>query len=116
MKQWELIEAVPIECTMDNSGIYTVINRVKSNKTHKQYADTTVLIRCDIILSSIQPGNLRVPQTDIPLVSFIGRENDVRKHVIQWIGLEGINLSAEHASYIGYELMRAKHDFNYTQD
>ncbi len=104
MKTWELIGAVPIQCTMDDSGIYTVINRTKSDKTHKQYADSRYFVRCDIMTTE-----------DIPLVSFQGPENDVRKHVIKWLGENGYTISTEHGSYIGRELFRAEHDFNYVQ-
>ena len=54
--------------------------------------------------------------TDQPLVSFQGLENDVRKHTIRWIEDNGYEISTEHASYIGRELFRAAHDFNFIQD
>lgn len=104
MENWELIEATPIECTMDDSGIYTVIHRRTGTETHKQYADCRVFVRCDIMTTD-----------DMPLISFQGLEDDVRKHVIKWIGENGYTISAEHGSYIGRELFRAVHDFRYIQ-
>lgn len=106
MKNWELIEAEPIECTLDDSGIYTVINRIKSDKVHKGYPDNRIFVRCDIMTTD-----------DEPLVSFQGSENDVRKHVIRWIKEDTWRrISTEHASYIGRGLFRAVHDFHYIQD
>jgi hypothetical protein len=105
MKTWELIEAVPVECTLDGSGIYTVIHRRTGTETHKQYQDSRVFVRCDIMSSD-----------DTPLISFQGLEDDVRKNVIRWIGENGYAISAEHGSYIGRELFKAVHDFHYKQD
>ena len=116
MKTWELINVEPVDCTLDDSGIYTMIHRKQSDQVHKGYPDSRVFVRCDIVLSAIQPGNSRTPQTDIPLISFQGLEDDVRKYVIEWIRLNGYRISTEHASHIGRELFRAVHDFNYVQD
>ncbi len=104
--EWGLVEVESIDCTMDNSGLYVTINRIKSDKTHKQYQDSRVFVRCGIMTTK-----------DIPLVSFQGPENDVRKHTIRWIkDFWHLEISTEHASYIGRELFRAVHDFNYVQD
>ena len=105
MKTWELIEAEPINCTLDDSRIYTAIHRKTSDKVHKGYPDSRVFVRCDIMTTD-----------DNPLVSFQGLEDNVRKHVIEWIEEHGFEISTEHASYIGRELLRAVHDFNYNQD
>ena len=105
IKDWELIEVEPIECTLDDSGIYTVINRKTSDKIHKGYSDSRVFVRCDVMTTN-----------NLPLVSFQGLEDDVRKNVIRWINENGYKISAEHASYIGRELFRAVHDFYYIQD
>ena len=108
--EWQLIETVDRECTIDNSGVYTVINRIKQTETHKQYASTNILIRVDILRTD----------DDIPLVSYQGEANSVRKAVIDWLDANtpvmanGI-ISNEHASYIGYEIMRAQSEENYVQ-
>ncbi len=112
MKAWELIEAEQIECVLDDSGVYTMIHRKTSDQVHKGYPDSRVFVRVDIMTTGC--GNW--PKSDQPLVSFQGLENDVRKNVIRWIGENGYTISTEHASYIGRELFRAVHDFNYVQD
>ena len=56
------------------------------------------------------------------VMSWIGTANNVRKHLIQFvrmntrIGSPLFFISLEHASYIGYELLRAEMDENYVQD
>ncbi len=103
--KWKLHEVKDIECTMDKSGIYCMIARVK-----KTGGISTV--RLDLM----SENNCE------PLVSFIGPANAVRKHTIKWIwehSLDDIivsNISTEHASYIGYELSRAERKINYVQD
>lgn len=102
--KWELIECEDMPCTIDNSGIYTVISRIE-DFTDKTYTTTSVLIRVDILSSA-----------DNPLVSFQGEANAVRKSVIAWITLHAVMpISTEHASYIGYEIMRARSEENYIQ-
>lgn len=108
---WKLVHTTPIECTMDDSGVYTVINRIEESDTHKGYIGKRLSVRCDIMST----------KDDEPLISFQGSANDVRKHVIRWIktysGLPSLaKLSWEHASYIGWELHRAETDPNYVQD
>ena len=103
--QWELEQVKPIDCTMDDSGVYTVINRIVKTETHKEYSGQRVLVRVDILNIGI----------DIPVRSFIGVGNDVRKAVIHFIG-NLYKFSREHASYIGYEIARAEADVNYKQD
>lgn len=102
---WKLIEVEDVECTLDNSGVYTVINRIKHTGTHKRQTKTDVLIRVDIMGSHL----------DKPLVSYQGEANAVRKAVIAWLTISGINISKEHASYIGYEIMRAQSEENHVQ-
>jgi len=104
--EWQLIEVKDIDCAMDNSGIYTVIHRKTSDKTHKGYADYRVFVRIDIMRSC----------DDIPLISFYGLENNVRKHVMRWLDDNACQVSTEHASYIGRELHRATTDINYIQE
>ena len=106
---WKLVHTTPIECMMDDSGVYTVINRIEEHDAHKGHIGIRVSVRCDIMSTD-----------DTPLVSFQGSANDVRKHVISWLSTEfrlgSRILSNEHASYIGWELHRAETDPNYVQD
>lgn len=112
--QWELEKVEKIDCTMDDSGVYTVINRVM--ETNYGHGAGTVLkaIRVDVMTDN------HGENADFPLRSFIGPGNDVRKRVIAWLWdrpLEQANcISSEHASYIGYEIARAMIDENYVQD
>lgn len=114
MKAWELEKVEPIECTLDDSGVYTVINRTVQKETHKQYAGGRLAIRVDVMATD----------GDKPLRSFVGPGNDVRKRVIAWIvkyfasndGNGAGFISGEHASYIGYEIARAMSDPEYVQD
>ncbi len=108
-ENWTLNYAEPSECIMDNSGIYTVINRQEKTETHKQYAGMRVSVRIDVMADA-----------DVPLISFQGAAEDVRKAVIRWIEnhfgfIHGRSFSIEHASYIGAELERAMSDTKYVQ-
>lgn len=107
---WELEQVKPIDCTLDDSGVYTVIHRVVKAETHKQYAGDRLLIRVDVLDN--EGGE--------PIRSFIGNGNDVRKAVIAFMGdcvyPSPRRFSQEHASYIGYEIARAEADENYVQD
>ena len=112
MKQWKLNEIGNIECTMDNSGVYTIISRIEKKSTHKQYTGVVVTIRVDVM-----------GLADEPLQSFVGKGNDVRKAVIAYLlkleyeyRFDGVNISEEHYSYIGYEISRAMTTENYIQD
>ena len=107
---WQLVEVSDVDCTMDDSGVYVVVNRVVRKETHKQYSGERVLVRADLMTVN-----------NAPIMSFIGSANNVRKHLIRFIKVySGIPsmamLSWEHASYIGYELHRAETDPNYVQD
>ena len=102
---WKLVHTTPIECTMDDSGVYTVINRIEEHDSHTGITIVDVSVRCDIMTSDGEP-----------LISFQGSANDVRKYVIAYnTGLMPA-MSLEHASYIGWELHRAETDPNYVQD
>jgi hypothetical protein len=81
-RDWELINCEAIDCTMDQSKHYTAINYVGSGG-----------VRCDIM-----------SDTDEPVMSFSGHYSDVRKYVIAFFAEENINISIEHASYIGEQL------------
>ena len=101
---WELREAKHVEAAPDDSGVYAVINRVAVKTTHKEYSGEVIRVRLDLMTSA---GD--------PIMSWIGSANNVRKHAIAYI--DGRYLSSrEHASYIGYELLRAETDPNYVQD
>lgn len=106
---WELKECKAIDCVMDNSGIYTVIHRIEQTAHSKGHFCSTVLVRVDIMASV----------DDMPLMSFVGKADDVRKHVIRWIVIEYLYestpLSAEHASYIGSEIAKAELQVHYVQ-
>ena len=77
---WELINTEAIDCTMDDSKHYTIISYAGSG-----------LVRCDIM-----------DCRDRPIKSFQGYFKDVRKYVVRFLGY--VNISHEHASYIGEEL------------
>lgn len=109
--QWELIEVTEdAPCTMDESGIYTVINRVVKPFTHKEYSGERISVRVDIM----SEGNE-------PIRSFIGdNPNAVRKAVIRYLTDGKLcmprSISREHASYIGYDIHRAFTDPQFVQD
>ena len=89
---WTLTEVQDTDCLMDDSGVYVTIHRVRAD-----------LMDCN----------------DEPITSFIGTANAVRKAVIRFLtgaGPIGYLISAEHASYIGYELLRAETDPKFVQD
>lgn len=83
------------ECEIDNSGIYTIINRKEVNDSHKGYCGLRIIIRVDIM------------EKNEPLVSFESEHTEaLRKNVIQWID-KRYKISTEHAAYIGAEIERA---------
>jgi len=81
---WELKQIKHTEWLQDKSGYYTLINWIDKNN-----------VRLDIM-----------NRDDMPVVSFQGKANDVRKHIMQHIDSRW-SLSLEHASYIGAELTKA---------
>ena len=106
---WELREVSDVECTLDDSGVYVTIHRIVRSETHKEYYGTHILVRADLMTVDNEP-----------IVSFIGTANAVRKHLIRFLMNDETGhypcISQEHASYIGYELLRAETDPNYVQD
>ena len=110
---WELEEAEPRECTLDDSGVYTVIHRIAPAETQIQFVDELVPVRVDVMTTDNKP-----------IRSFVGNGNDVRKAVIAFLtgnkdefaSDENGYVSREHTSYIGYEIARAEADENYIQD
>ena len=110
---WKLIEAMPVETTLDASGVHVVIHRVVTKETHKEYSGERILVRADLMGDDNEP-----------IVSYIGPAENVRKRLIGYIvdhgsGYDwrtGMGMSLEHASYIGAELYRASIDPAYCQD
>ena len=45
---------------------------------------------------------------DIPLVSFFGAAENVRKAIANWFADSGYKVSLEHMAYIGYEICKAE--------
>ncbi len=120
--KWKLNQAEDVECTLDDSGVYTVINRQKKMEIVKQNYVERVTIRGDIF--SKNPNN---NGDDIALQSFEGEGNAVRKAVIKWLShfyLDaedneyskiGHCISTEQGSSIGYEIARDMLDKHYVQ-
>ena len=118
------------ETVMDDSGVYVVIRRVETVETHKGYSGIRVTVRADLMTNVECPtmdgppyfGKPRLRHD--PIMSFSGSANAVRKALIRFINEEHyityvndeMPLGLEHASYIGYELLRAELTPNYQQD
>lgn len=116
---WELREVKDIEATLDDSGVYVVINRVVTERTFKDIVGDVVRVRADLMarVEADTANKVVAADTDEPIVSFIGDANAVRKHLIAYIEQHCCPpFSHEHASYIGYELLRAETDPHYVQD
>lgn len=118
-KDWKLQEVEDVETTLDDSGLYVIINRVVETRTFKDREADVVRVRADLMKQA--PGD----DYHEPIVSFIGSANAVRKHLIRFLDNAGLgftladvhhSISREHASYIGYELLRAETDRAYVQD
>lgn len=114
---WKLHEVSDIDATIDDSGLYVVINRVVTRGVHKEYAGEIVTVRADLMQTDPSGGPTH------GLVSFVGKANAVRKHLIRFIvdnfllsQQSTMAFSSEHASYIGYELLRAENTEGYVQD
>jgi len=105
---WQLIEVEEPECTLDDCGYYVTINRIEEQRTFKDRAATFVTVRADLMTADNEP-----------VVSFIGSANAVRKHLMKFLTDRHASLgypNPEHASYIGYELLRAEITPHYVQD
>jgi len=99
--KWELeVVKNPIKCTIDKSGVYVLIGR----RSYVECTQHKVDIRVDIMAT----------KGDLPVHSFVGFGNDVRKRVIAWL-FDYCTISNEHASYIGYEICRAMMDEKFVQ-
>lgn len=92
--EWQLIQVGKTDWIQDNSGYYTLINWIDTDN-----------VRLDVM-----------DKDDTPVISFQGKAEDVRKHIMQdfdqWnpSGREKHreDISYEHAAYIGAELARAE--------
>ena len=85
---WQLIKVQQTDWIQDDSGYYTLINWIDDNT-----------VRLDVM-----------DQDDMPVVSFQGAANDVRKCAMRYaiaFMLDGL-ISLEHAAYIGSELARCE--------
>lgn len=108
---WELRDVDDVEATLDDSGVHVVIHRIVRTEKHKQYSGERVSVRADLNTDAGEP-----------IVSFQGSANAVRKHLIRFIFDRYMEhpplqwISWEHASYIGYELLRAEVTPDYMQD
>ena len=119
--KWKLIQVGSTDWQADTSGLYTIIHRVETPMVHKGYAGTILQVRLDLMTDD---GN--------PIVSFIGKAENVRKALMQYLAGQYnhafplkdeeskpkrfTGLSMEHAAYIGYELHRALFTPGYVQD
>lgn len=88
---WQLNRVDKIEWIQDGSGIYVCIN-------------------WDVLTESARLDILAVADA-VPLQSFIGNADNVRKATMRWFDSRlsqriGLGISAEHAAYIGAELER----------
>lgn len=105
---WKLINVeTEADCTMDNSGIYAIINRIVDREHNKGYSADKVKIKVDVLAE----------RDDSPIISFVGKSEAVRKAVINWFLTHDYDwpISLEYASYIGSEIARANSNEHYTQ-
>ena len=106
--EWELRQVEDVEAVLDDSGVYVIVHRIEHTETHKEYSGIRVSVRADLMKDD---GSA--------IVSFEGTANAVRKALIKFLMDRFPNLglfSREHASYIGYELLRAELTPGYVQD
>lgn len=84
---WQLIKVKQTDWIQDDSGYYALINYIGDD-----------IVRLDVM-----------DKDDMPVVSFQGKAEDVRKCVTRYLERERMNrFSAEHAAYIGAELARCE--------
>jgi len=87
LENWKLIEVVNRLWVQDTIGFYTVINFTAGNK-----------LRVDVMNT-----------LDIPVVTIQGDNSEaVYKGLADWFDIQNLNLSNEHAMYIGSELVKAE--------
>ena len=113
MTDWKLIEVeTEPEWTQDKSRMYAIVHRVVTREPHKGYAGDRVRVRVDLM---VRPHLRSVSTTDIPLISWIGSADAVRKTVSKYLDAGFVSVSYEHAAYIGAEIARAGLDSGYVQ-
>ncbi len=103
---WKLIIVGDTEWQQDDSGYYTLIHYINIDCR-----------TCEAACINCKDGQIRLDimdKDDMPVISFQGTADNVRKHIMQnWPVL----LQPEHCSYIGAELARcAILKENYVQD
>lgn len=93
---WRLVDVGETKWQEDPCGISVIINWVLP-------AD---VVRIDLI-----------GMDSIPIISFQGRTDDVRKHCLRWLSRRVPELTLDHAGYIGAELEKADTErIDYVQD
>ena len=104
-KNWQLNRVDDIEWKQDQSGVNVIIS----------WDRLTDSVRLDILTD----------RNVVPLQSFIGRHDNVRKAAMRWIHKASrlfypnakVQISLEHAAYIGSELERCDTErIDYVQD
>jgi hypothetical protein len=84
---WQLIKVTDTKWIPDKSGYYTLINWIDDNNIRLDWMD----------------------KDDMPVVSFQGKADDVRKSIMQNEDIRHLRItSLEHAAYIGAELARCE--------
>lgn len=105
---WQLHHVEEMPCTLDDCSYRVHIYRIEEQRTFKDRVATFVTVRADLFSTDNEP-----------IVSFQGEANAVRKHLMKYLMDRYASLgypSPEHASYIGYELLRAETTPHYVQD
>jgi hypothetical protein len=83
--EWTKIRVSNMPCIFDNSGVYCNISFCQ-NKDE---------FRLDIMTIENEP-----------VISFVGTVDGIRKSTMRYFEKNQVNISLEHASYIGSELSR----------
>ena len=102
---WEMVECNDSEWRQDESGIYTIINRVANRHYSSGYSHEAVSVRVDVLSTD-----------DEPIISFTGSAIAVRKDLSRWLQDNKVEVSLEHAMYIGDQISRAFGDMTFIQD
>lgn len=107
---WQLEKVSDIAWTQDDSGVYVYINWIWLEcKDCKR-------ICADCINDVVRLDIMHV-KDDMPVKSFVGAADNVRKAVLNWLQDNKIAISLEHAGYIGAEIERADTErIDYVQD
>ncbi len=115
---WELRRVEDTDAVIDDSGVYVVVHRVETPETHKEYSGIRVTVRADLMRVDSEPIKGPEEEAAACIMSFQGTANAVRKALARFWSNDNMYrpISMEHASYIGYELLRAELTPNYQQD